>query len=238
MKPVALSVSRLEQEGEKIVGYISAKTSPRVTVGERPVDFKLDSIPKFEWLSMDTTGYLIPMKMTIPDMEIEDIANDYLSKESFDLGKKEVKVNDVHIQRSEDRWLVDMNLAGDVKGRIRMKGRPVWNGRKEIVELDDFDYEVDSRNLLLKSSALLFKQKVERRLIDQLNELITDRKNEMITTLKEQLLKTNKNQWLDLSNNIERFTIYDLGLDDQGMWVYVLISGELGAKFKYQSKAE
>jgi len=236
MKPIALSVSRIEQTGEKITGYIKAKTSPRVTVGERPVDFKLDSIPKFEWLSADTTGYLIPMKMTIPDPEIADIANLYLSEEIFDLGKKKVTVSDVSINRSMDRWIVDMQLSGDVNGRIRMKGRPIWNGKKELVVLQDFDFEVDSKNLLLKSSALLFKQKIERRLVDQLNDLITVRKKELIKALDDQLLKTNNNQWLSLTNSIDRFTFYDLGLDEKGMWVYVLVSGEIGARFKYQKK--
>jgi len=238
MKPIALSVSRLGQIGEKVIGYIKAQTSPRVVVGDRPVDFELDSIPKFEWLSTDTTGYLIPVKMTVPDQEIVDIANRYLSNETFDLGKKKVNVNDVRIQRSEDRWLVDMTLSGDVTGGIRMKGKPFWNSKKELVELRDFEYEVDSRNLLLKSSAVLFKQKVERRLVDQLNEIIIDRKNEMIAALKDQLLETNQNQWLHLANKIDRFTIYELGLDDAGMWVYVLLSGELDARFKYRTKSK
>jgi len=235
MKPIAFSVSRLEQEGENITGYIKAKTSPKVSVGERPIEFKLDSIPKFQWLSTDTTGYLIPMKMTIPDQEIADIANGYLEKEVFDLGKKKVGIENVTIQRIADRWLVEMDLNGDVQGSVRMKGKPYWNINKQEVDLKEFDYEVDSRNFLLKSSALLFKQKVEKRLLNQINDLVEVRKQEILKSIDEQLLKTNKNQWLDVSNAIDRFAIYDLGLDERGMWAYVVISGALGANFKYQT---
>jgi len=234
MKPLGISASRLERNGEKVMAYVQATTSPKVVVGERPIDFKLDSIPKFEWLNTDTSGYLIPLNLSIPDSEIADIANSYLAEETFDLGKKKVKVSDVEINRVGARWIVDMNIGGDVSGRIRMKGKPVYNGNKEKVELTDFDYEVDSKNVLLKSSALLFKQKVERRLINQLNEVIEDRKSQVLSIMKENLLKTNENQWLNLTNEVDRFNIYDLGLDDDGMWMYVLLSGRLDAKFKYQ----
>lgn len=235
MKPLGLSASRLEREGDKIIAYIKATTSPKVTVGERPVDFKLDSIPQFDWLKTDTSGYLIPLNLTVPDSEIADIANSYLADETFDLGKKQVKVSDVDISRVGDRWLVDLKVGGGVNGTIRMKGKPVYNQKKERVELTDFDYEVDSKNILLKSSALLFKQKVERKLVDQLNEVIESRKKEVLSIMEKNLLKTNENQWLNVSNDIDRFTIYDLGLDEQGMWMYVLMSGRLDAKFKYQA---
>jgi len=235
MKPLGISVSRLERDGEKVMAYVRASTKPKVVVGKRPIDFKLDSIPKFEWLNADTSGYLIPLNLTIPDSEIADIANAYLADETFDLGKKEIKISDVKIDRVGDRWLVDMNISGDATGRIRMKGKPIFNDKKEKVLLTDFDYEVDSKNILLKSSALLFKQKVEKRLVDQLNEVVEDRKKQVLSIMEEQLLKTNKNQWLNLSNEIDRFTIYDLGLDEYGMWMYVLLSGRIDAQFKYQA---
>ena len=187
MKPLGIGLSRLSKKTGKLQAYIKAASSPKINVGDRPADVTLDTIPTFKWLSPDTSGFLVPIRLTIPDQEIADFANDFLSDEVFDLGKKKIRVRNVEVKRSGSRWLVSMDLYGDVSGRVRMKGTPVFNSRKEEVALDKFDYEVDSRNILLKSSALLFKQKVEKQLVDQLKNEVEKGTKDSINKAMDEL---------------------------------------------------
>lgn len=234
LKPVGFNISKLTERDEVVEVRTKFQVTPKVFVGSRPVDFELDSLPSFEWLTSDDPGYLVPLRLSIPDNEISDITNQYLDGEVFDLGKKKISVKNVDLQREGERWKVTMDVVGDLDGAITMKGKPVYNERRDQLELDDFDYAVSSKNILLKSSAVLFKQRIEKTLVNKINEIIEERKQEFVKTVEDQLVMTNKNQWLDISNEFDQIKIQAVGLDEDGLWMYVMVVGDAQAQFKYQ----
>ncbi|MBT8219706.1 MAG: DUF4403 family protein, partial [Bacteroidia bacterium] len=237
MKPISMGVSRFMRDEGEVKALLKVEINPKVRVGPKPVSLQLDSLPEFDWLGTDTSGYIIPVRLSIPEDQLTALINQYLQDETFEFGNRQVTISNLKLIRDEEKLMVSMDAAGDVDGHINIEGIPIYNRKKERVEFLDFDYDVKSSNLMLKSTALLFKQQVEKRILSNLNKLIEDQRLELLQIIEERLVATNKNQWLNVENTTDHLSIVDLGMDKDGMWVYVLAKGQASARFKYQTKA-
>ena len=95
--------------------------------------------------------------------EAERLANLSMKGYVMDAGNKQVKVEGIHLFTQGDKLIVKTKLSGAFNGNIYFKGTPVFNTLKNQIEMQDFDYDLETKNFLHRTASWLFSGTIKRR---------------------------------------------------------------------------
>ena len=100
----------------------------------------------------------------VPFAEAERLAKNMMVGQVFESGKKKVKVEDLVLWGNNDRIVVNTKLSGSFNGQIYFIGRPEFNALKNQIEVKDLDFQVDTRNFLLRSASWIFQGPIKKKM--------------------------------------------------------------------------
>lgn len=188
-----------------------AKPLPDLLIGNVPVD-------------VTTLNAYISM----PFSEINKVALSYLKGKTFEQGKRKVVVEDLKIYGSNGNLVAETLLSGSFKGTIYFIGKPAYNSVDSTLVIKDFDYDISTKNFLLKSASWLYQDGFKRLIANQLKWSI---KKEMImirSTVNNSLKAYKLTPGITLSGAIDRVEPGQVFITSDGMVPEILARGKFG----------
>ncbi|MBW6491136.1 MAG: DUF4403 family protein [Lentimicrobium sp.] len=142
-------------------GFIRIQSGARsvieTSVGPKPSVNEPGPLPGLQVSNSVKEGIVVNASLDIPFEEINEQASTYLVGMDFSQGKRKVKVEEVKIYGSKGKLVAETRLSGSFKGTIYFSGIPAFNATDSTLFLKDFDYDISTRNLLVKSAAWLYQ---------------------------------------------------------------------------------
>lgn len=74
--------------------------------------------------------------------------------------KKHMIVDRINLYGSNKQLILELTFSGSDKGVLYLTGRPVYNREKKMLEIQQLDYDIRTRDLLIKSAKWLFSKKI------------------------------------------------------------------------------
>ena len=132
-------------------------------------------------------------------------------KFSFQDGKYNVEVTSIELYGNEEKLVIKTGLKGSLNGAIFFKGVPYYNPIDKSLSLKNFDYDLNTSNLLHKTAAWMFqgklKKNMENAFVFPIGEQIEQNRKEI-----QSYLASNKvAKGVTLSgkiDNVEPFKVY------------------------------
>ncbi|HET7898168.1 MAG TPA: DUF4403 family protein, partial [Flavisolibacter sp.] len=95
--------------------------------------------------------------------------NGYLAGKRFDLTDgllaQHIVVQQVSLAGNEEgKLLIKLDFTGSFNGTAFFAGKPTYNAAAQTLEVQDLDYDLQTKNLLLKTAKWLFNKKIESEL--------------------------------------------------------------------------
>jgi hypothetical protein len=114
-------------------------------------------------------GFSIYMDAALQYDSLSRVVNGYLAGKRFDLSEgllaKYIVVNEVTLAgNKEGSLLIKVDFSGSFNGTAFFNGKPVYNAATKTLEVQDLDYDLQTKNLLLKTAKWLFSSKIETEL--------------------------------------------------------------------------
>ncbi len=141
-------------------------------------------------------------------------------------------MEDLQIGGNNDRIVVNTLLSGSFVGNIYFMGRPVYNAQKNQIEMTDFDFHFDTKNMLLKSASWIFqgtiKKKMKDSMIFPLDENIKALRAEIQNTLKYYPIQPG----VVLSGTVDTLTVENTRIMPNSIRVNLFSKGKLQVDVK------
>lgn len=150
------------------------KPLPDLLIGDLPVDV--------------TTIYAY---VTMPYEEVSRTASGFLKGKTFSYGKKKVTVEDIKIYGNQGNIVAETMLSGSLKGTIFFMGKLAYNETDSTIVINDFDYDLSTKNFLIKSASWLYQDGF-RKMIANLLKWSIKKEMVMIRSSVNQSLKNYK----------------------------------------------
>lgn len=114
-------------------------------------------------------GFSIFLETALQYDSLSKIVNGYMAGKRFEVSeglfKKHIIVKEVTLAgNNEEQLLLKVDFAGSFEGTAYFVGKPVYNAATQTIEIENLDYDLQTRNLLLKTAKWLFSGKVEKEL--------------------------------------------------------------------------
>lgn len=166
LHPKRLRMNNINAQNDLLNINIGITASPAVTftkaaTGSTPVP------------NLSTTatpgGFSVYLDAALQYDSLSRVVNGYMAGKRFDLSEgmfaKYIVVKEVTVAAGpEARMLIKLDFTGSFNGTAFFTGNPVYNAATQAIEVKDLAYDLETKNLLLKTAKWLFSGKIESEL--------------------------------------------------------------------------
>ena len=228
LNPQALSISPLEFNKNTMKASIGVKASPEIlsSVETRKIQ-KLPNLSTYK----KSDGFKV---YTDIRMHYDTLANQimgFLGGQKFESGKQYIIVKGLRLFAVESRLGVEVDFEGSKKGTLYLTGLPVYDSITHFIRVDDLQFDLKTKNILLKSAKWLLSDKIRKEMQKAMN---IDLKPQMADAKKmmNEALNTQYDYGVTLKGKIKELKITDYQLRSQELWVRTFLSGDLKVQLK------
>jgi hypothetical protein len=162
--PTGIAMTPLSTAGNVLRAKIAVNCLNEVSFGEKPYFRENSALPNLTLIDDAPEDFQVRVATDVPFPEAERLAKNMMVGQVFESGKKKVRVEDIQLWGNNDKVVVNSKLSGSFNGNIYFIGRPAYNPQKNMIEVQDLDFHVDTRNFLHRSAAWIFQGAIKNQM--------------------------------------------------------------------------
>jgi hypothetical protein len=140
-------------------------------IGREPEQVVNKELPALQLVDSISNQFVIGLSGEIGHKTIENILREHLLNQEFTYnnGKQQVQVKSINIYGQDRNLVLAAQLEGSVKGKIYLKGQPYFDELSQSIRFKNLDYDLDTKNKLVKTASWLAHGKFIKTMEEKLN---------------------------------------------------------------------
>ena len=214
VNPQRIKINNLYAKDDSLYVYLGLSARPVIGF-EKPVA-QTSAIPSIGNIGR-REGFSIFLDALLNYDSLSNIVNRHVANKEFDFNKGPVKkkfiIRDCQLYGTgNEKLIIKVNFSGTDNGVFYLTGKPVYTKETRILEIKDIDFDIKSKDALLKTSEWLFS----RRIINEISRNTRFDLNEYIDTAKVRINEQLNQEWIPgissagLIDEIDLIGIYPL----------------------------
>ena len=214
MNPQRIKINNLYAKDDSLYVYLGLSARP--VIGFEKPAVQSSAIPAIGNISR-REGFSIFLDALLNYDSLSNIVNRHVANKEFDFHKGPVKkkfiIKDCQLYGTgNEKLIIKVNFSGTDNGVFYLTGKPVYTKETRILEIKDIDFDIKSKDALLKTSEWLFS----RRIINEISRNTRFDLNEYIDTAKVRINEQLNQEWIPgissagLIDEIDLIGIYPL----------------------------
>lgn len=188
INPTKIRINNLFARNDSLNIYLGLAAKPHISF-EKPEEH-LTVAPNISDFSYKT-GFNIYLDALLNYDSLSSIVSTQLKDKRFDLASnKYVIIKECTLYGMDnENLIIKVNFEGSEKGLFYLTGKPSYDPNTRIIELKDLDFDVRSKNMLIKTAEWIFSRRIVNELKKYTKFDLTAYINAAISTCNEQLNK-------------------------------------------------
>lgn len=230
--PLSISMTPIQTVGNAIQAKIAIECMNDVTFGKEPA-FRSNSIlPGLTLVDDVPEEFMMQFAAEVPFPEAERLAREAMAGQTFESGKKKVKIEDVRLWGSDDKVVVNTRLSGSFNGEIYFIGKPEFNPIDNSLEVKDLDFHVDTRNTLLRSASWLFKGPIRKKMASAMTFPLAENIGAVRSSAQEALTNYEIQPGILLNGRLDSVGVQQVRVTPAGIRADLFSKGKVGVDVK------
>lgn len=232
VNPQFIGMSPISTENGRIATTIYVEGKPSVRIGERPDPKYVQPLPPLRISSVEKEDFTLHINAEISYNEAERLAKTQLVGETFSYGRRAVTIEDLEFFGKGSNIVINTTLSGTYNGSVYLVGRPVFNPKKNTIDIEDLEYTLDTKSYLFRSAGWLMKSTIKNKIAENLNFLLDYNMKDMQQLFQEQLQEYELASGVVLNGNLEALDLRNAYLSVDGMVVDIALKGNVNVRVK------
>jgi hypothetical protein len=223
LQPAQLSISPLSFQKNKLKMSVGINAAPEIRSSQQvSKPTKLPNLKEYK----KADGFKV---YTDIRMQYDSLASQimlFVKDQKFESGGQYILIKALKLFAVEERLGVEVDFEGSKKGRLYLTGLPVYDSLSQRIRVDDLQFDLKTKNILLKSAKWLLNDKIRKEMQKAMNVDVSG----YLKDAKKQLndaLNAQYDYGVTLSGNINKLNITDYQMRAEELWVRVFLAGSL-----------
>ncbi len=162
LNPKKLRMQNLDAKNDLLNINIGITASPVISLVKPTME--ITKVPNLS-TSNNAGGFNIFLEAGLQYDSLSNVMNGYLLHKRFDVSegiiKKHIIIEDVKVSGdTTGNLLIKLDFSGSFTGTAFFIGKPVYNPEKKTIEVQELDYDLKTKNLLLNTAKWLFNKRI------------------------------------------------------------------------------
>jgi hypothetical protein len=226
MQPEALRISQATLRNDSMFFSLGLSARPELKQTAAVIKKPLPNITDFS----QRGGFSLYIAQMLPYDSLNALANEQAGGKEFSVGKgvfkKTVRIDSMRLLGGGEKVYIQVFLARAIKGVVYLEGQPVWDPVARVLEIKEIDYEIKSKQVLVRSAAWLMDGTIEKKLKEytrfDLGAKADTLRNELQVQMNRELVKGITSRGI-----IEQLTVEKLLAQPDGIFIGGSLKGKL-----------
>lgn len=232
ISPNDISIVPIKSSKNILTITLGIKSIVESFIGHKPETKINKTLPNLIFLQKLDDRFVLNFTTDITFDKIGEIAKKELIGKEFSQGKKKVIIKNLDVYGSEGKMMFMAEILGSIKGTVYFTGVPTFNKENNSVEIVNIDFDLKTKNVLLKSANWLlhgtFLKLIEPNLKFPLDEQIKDIK----TTVNKEMTKYQIVEGIVLSGIVSDIVVDEFVLVKGALKLIAHVEGKLNIKIE------
>lgn len=190
LEPLEVMMTPMRAVNNVFQVAVGVKMVSETIIGDRPASPRsMAPLPPISKVNSLDDAFSIYLSAGISYDDLTQLAQQQLVGQTYHYrkGKKSVKVQHVEVYPSGNELVASIYLKGNINGRVFLRGRPTYDPQSELLYMNGLDFDLESKNVLLKTADWLahraFIRKMDEYMRFDLTEQLMEVKQEANTVM-------------------------------------------------------
>jgi len=129
------------------------------SIGKKPATPRRVLLPNYQQVTQIKPNFNIGLNVEVEMKKLKEIVQKEIIGKTFEQGRNKIIINEIDIYGHDGFLVVGVNVIGSVKGTIYCVGKLYFDNEVQSLRITDFDFDVKTKNALVKSANWLLHKK-------------------------------------------------------------------------------
>ena len=230
--PAEIRTVPLQSSAGIIRQSIGIKAICELFYGDEPSHPVQENLPDIKISSRLDNDINVSFTVELPFKEINELARQQLIGYQVTQGEYQIKITDVFIYGNAEKLQVALKLNGTLNGTIYLSGKPTYDKETSSLRIMDLDFDIRTRNVLLKSASWIFHhnvlQAIGPKLVYPVGEELKSTRNQ----LQKYLESNNKLGYFRIDGKIDNIDLDDIRITRESVKALFSFNGSLNVSLE------
>jgi hypothetical protein len=207
-------------------------TFAEVVVGPEPVAQPVRPLPGLKQANTFDKTFRIALNADVFYKDLQAIAAPQLLNRQFDSGGNSVIIKAFELSGNGDKLVVKLETEGSLDGVLYLTARPVFNPQTNVFSVEDVDFDMQTRSLLLKSADWFLHGTIREMIREKLNMNLTRQLEQSRELAAKALSRMQLMEHVFLKCNIKDLKFKDVLVLQDKISIQVYTEGESAILFQ------
>jgi hypothetical protein len=224
-EPKALLLAPITSNQSALSIILGLETYLETFTGNKPSLLEKKPLPELRTATRAAQDFTIQIRSELSFDAATEIAQKQLVGQEFYFKKKVVRIEDIQIYGKGDLAYVKLIMSGSLKGELFLSGIPTFNSQTNELSIEQLDYDLQSKNVLVKAGSWLLNGTLQKQLQQYMRYSFDNEISNIRNDLSSRIKKTKHKNLFTLKGNLKEFKVrgvymaqdhFDIVLDVQG----------------------
>jgi uncharacterized protein DUF4403 len=220
--PQSAGVATLQGSGTQLAFTVTIAGRPQVLESLSPAAVGPD-LPPLGTSKVSDQGFHVAVPVDVLFTEFENRVRRELVGKTLAVPGHTLRVRNISLYPSSENIVAAIDVDGEVVGRIYAQGTPSYDPNSRELQIDNFDYTQDTRNVLVDLYDWIGHSQIRERIASSLHWGLGSRIDNLTVRLAAALNQTQSN--VRLTGTVSDLRLIGVTLDDTAVRVLFVTNG-------------
>jgi hypothetical protein len=234
VNPIEVLMTPLTVEGNLVKTMLGIKAYSQTISGLKPELSINRQLPPLQVVKQMPDAFSVGVSGQVSHAYAAQVLTDKFVDQTFTFsdGKYEITLTSIDLYGHGENIVVKADMAGSVEGTVYLKGKPYYDPETQSVALHNLDYDLDTRNKLIKTANWLAKGKFVRTLQEKLRIPLGERIEEARELIQRKLTDKQVAKGVIINADIEELSPADMYITPESIVAIVMAKGKARVKIE------
>jgi len=228
--PQDLNVAPFTTTGNKLNLAIALYGQIESFMGAQPATNAPVALPPFKFVNHPAQQFNLNVGADVTFDKISEMAKKELENKTFNEGGKVITIAGLSIYGSQGKAMFVADITGSYKGRVYFTGNLVYNPTKMAVEITEPDFDVKTKNTLVKSANWLMHGLILKKIAPYLTYPVKADIDKMKTEVNQMLSNYPIYNGVSLQGKLNSLSVTSLSLVPGAVRIQANVKGNVALK--------
>jgi hypothetical protein len=229
--PQELLLYPLYAQNNQLKLSVGLKSYTEVVVGPEPQARAAAPLPNLKLVTGMDNSFRIALNTELFYKDVLTIASPLLLNKELGTDGKSVILKDLDLYGNGDRLMVKVETAGSVEGVFYLTCKPVFDTRTNVFSVQDLEFEMQSRSLLLTSADWFLHGTIKKKIQEKLNMDLTQQLEKGRELAGKAIARVKLSDNLYLAGTVKSLKLNDVMVQRDKLAIQIYTEGETAILF-------
>ena len=232
LTPREIMLSPLSTRDNRARLSVGINSFAELVVGPEPAARPPLPLPNLKLVNTFDKNFRIALNADLFYKDILNIASPLLLDKEFDSDGKTIVITDLDLYGNGDKFVIKVATRGSLDGVFYLTGKPRFDPRTNIFSVEDVDFDMQTRSLLLQSADWFLHSMIKSRIQEKLNMDLTQRLEQSREMVRKALAQVQLADHILLKGTIKTLQLSDVLTQKDKISIQVWTEGESAVFFQ------